>query len=1667
MNRFGVRLLSGPHRGLSSRQARVLVAGILLVAAFLRFRGLDWDDGNHLHPDERFISMVAEKITAPGSLAGYFDSARSPLNPYNRGEASFVYGTFPLFLTKAVSHAVGMSGYGGAYKVGRALSGLFDLLTVWLVYRLSRRLTSRGGSLLASGLFAFAPLAIQSSHFWTVETFLAALSTLTLLGCVRMAAGRSTPLQDLATGLALGLAVACKVTALALLGPLGLAALLRSAVGSEAGRGTGGPRWKAWLVAAEGLGLALFGAAAAVRCALPYVFLGPSPLSFRIDPRYLADLENLARLSSSFAGFPPALQWADRSILFPIRNFVLWGAGPCFGLAALAGVAWAVLALRRRSRWLLAPLLLHVAILFAYHGTALVKSIRYFFPAYPVLAVLAALFLCWLGGPGRPALIRAVPAVVLAGSVLAGFAFASIYSRPHTRVTASRWIQQNVPSPARIANESWDDGLPLALSGLDVRSYAGPVLDHWVPEDPRKVDAIASTLERADWVAVTSGRVYANVTRIPDVYPVSVAYYRALFGGELGFRPEADFSSYPSLGPLPFPSDGAEEQFTVYDHPRVLLFRKSGDFSAARVRALLTEALGTKPPTIWEWEKLPRSERRTAEPVRPGRRPGVESALRVDEPVRTDPEPPRTIPGSPGATGVWLGTVLLLGALAAPIVFRLFPLTGDRGLGLAKTVGLLVPTLASAVLLRLEVFGEPRPTALFALFLTAVLSAASAWSIRRDLARFARERARLILTGEVVFLLGFALFLGLRSLNPEIAWGEKPMDFSLLNVLVRTSSLPVSDPWLAGAPLGYYTFGHQAIAFLTLVTGLPTRLTYNLAIGLLGGLVAQGAFSLAASWGGRIRAGLAAAAFVGLFGNLAGLREWLLVRRPGGLPLDWHYFWATSRVVPDTINEYPFWSLLFADLHAHVLSIPFFFLVAAAALELVLSHAGDGSSPLRRLGAALVLGTAVAVQALTNAWDIPFLAGLVVLTGLVAARSGRDGARPAFRALWAVAAAAGMAAALFAALRWRAFQGPGHGWNGEAPASLADVVTVFGLFFFLAFAWWFAWARDERRAAGGVGPSVLAGSVLAALLLSVSLRSAAPLCAAGVAAFVAVALRKGQALSVRLAAGFVAAGFFLVLFPQYAYVSDRMNTFFKLYLEAWLAFAVGTAVLVFGGAGRPGTFPSWPRAVRGLFGLLAGASLFTSLTAARGALGDARPTYRAGAPRPTLDGLAYLERTKPGELEAVEWLQEAVTGTPVLLEAQGPSYQDFSRISMLTGIPTVLGWEHHVSQRGIPRSEIDARRAAVATIYTHPGTGLVEPLLRRYRVEYVYVGWLERATYPPAGLLKFATAGALFEEVFANRDVRIYRVLGAGTAGAAALLRPTVREAPEPGAAADADGPEEPPVFRESPLPASAPFAGLREPRAVAVDGTGRLWVTDFGNSKLRVFDESGGLLGGWGGRGSGRHGLREPSGIAIRGDRVLIADTWNGRVASFDVEGAWKGSADGLYGPRGVAFGAGEQVWVADTGNHRVLRYDDLATPPLVLGSRGPGLLQFSSPVGIAVGPSGLVYVADGGNSRVQILHASGKHHSTVPVPQWKGAIEPQLAVDEAGRLFVTSPSSEEVIAFDSSGGLLWTRARDDEGRPFRLPVGIVVDEKRKCLWVVNAGNDSVARLSLATPAK
>ncbi len=1623
---------------LSRDRARAILLGILLLGAIFRFQKLDWDEGHHLHPDERFISMVEEKLAFPKGPGDYFDSKKSTLDPYNRGEGSFVYGTLPLVMAKAVAPLAGKKGYGETHLVGRALSGIFDLLTVWLVYRITRRFAHRRASLLAAGLAAFCVLGIQLSHFWAVDTFLTTFTAAALYGAVRIAQDRSGPAGDLLTGVAIGLAAACKITALALFAPIGVAILVRAAARERS--------FPSLLKALPRALLLFVAAAATVRVFLPHVFLGPSPLSFRLDPRWVDDLRRLKILSSSVAGFPPALQWAGRTILYPVENFVLWGAGIAFGLCAIAAFFWSFAAILRRRQYALAPLTVHVLFLVLYHGLTLVKSVRYFYPAYPALAVLTGVaFSSWMSRARLPRLARAFAVAVLGATLLWAFAFTSIYRRPHTRVEATRWIYSHVAPGNAFANETWDDGQPMPMPEHDPGRYAGPAIPLFDPDSPQKVEIVVKALNDADWVAVTSGRVYMNVTRVPSVFPMSIAYYKALFDGRLGFERAADFTSYPALGPLRFPDDRAEEQFTVYDHPRVLLFRKTPAYTAEKARALLLSSIPRTPPTMNEWEKWPRGQRRVSAPVRPDRKAEAEPA------AFAEPEGGNSL----SAAVLWYLALAVIGFLGVPLGYAAFPRFSDRGFGFARLLGLVLTTYLMTLGVTLGVLANGRRAAVTCL---AVVAFAAAWAFlrnRHDILRFLRENRRPLLQSELAFAAGFLLFLGIRALNPEITWGEKPMDFSILNILVRTPALPPSDPWLAGAPLGYYTFGQEMVVVLTFLTNLSTRFTFNLAFGLLGGTILQGAFALARNWGGRLRAGIAGASLTLLVGNLSGLREWLVKKRH----LDWDYFWATSRVIRDTINEYPFWSLVFADLHAHVLAIPVFLLFSAAALHLVRVHGDPGSSWRRRLGGAVLLGFVAACQALTNAWDVPLLTGLIVVVSLTLALMPEKVSLDSFGRAGAAFAAAAGSAWLFAQPLWfRAGGRPGIGKNLEASSAGIDQLTVFGFFLVLALGWWLASVGD-RLAGRGIGraPRIVAGLLAIGVLAFAAIRFPDAFFLAGVLLFLGAYVFLADEREDRLAIAFLATAFFLVLFTQRLYIVDRMNTFFKLYLEAWLLFAIGTAVLVFRRPTHPGTIDRWPLAARAAVALLAAAALFTTATAGRAAVSRHFAPYSG----PSLDGLRYLEEQRPGEYRAVEWLRRNVPGTPVLLEAQGPSYQDFGRISMLTGLPTVLGWDYHVKQRGNPESEIEARKLAVRAIYSNPEAASIDSLLKRYRVAYVYVGGLERKTYPAAGLQKFKITPDLFQLAYENPEASIYRVAGGPAQDVVLPARETLPEsASSPGP--PADEPEERPAIAPKAAAGEAPYGGLREPRGAAVDGRGRLWVADFGNSRLRVFDRDGGRLGGWGGRGAGEFGFRELCGLAIRGDALYVADTWNGRVQAYTVEGVLRGSVGDLYGPRGIAIAPDGRVWVTDTGNHRVVSYGPLLSDPKIVGQKGSKPGEFASPIGIAASPGGEIFVADTGNRRIQVLGPDGTLRRVLPFAGWGENVEPGLAIDDDGTIYATDPGTRSVVILDSQGREKGRLTADEAGKAFENPTGIAIDPKDRILYVVNSGTSSIARLKL-----
>jgi DNA-binding beta-propeller fold protein YncE len=259
----------------------------------------------------------------------------------------------------------------------------------------------------------------------------------------------------------------------------------------------------------------------------------------------------------------------------------------------------------------------------------------------------------------------------------------------------------------------------------------------------------------------------------------------------------------------------------------------------------------------------------------------------------------------------------------------------------------------------------------------------------------------------------------------------------------------------------------------------------------------------------------------------------------------------------------------------------------------------------------------------------------------------------------------------------------------------------------------------------------------------------------------------------------------------------------------------------------------------------------------------------------------------------------------------------------------------------------------------------------------------------------------------------------------------------------------------------------MKEPRDGAVDGRGRLWVADFGNSRLRIFDAEGGYLGGLGNRGNGAYELRDPCAVAIRGDDVYVADTWNGRIQAYSVTGEWKATAAGLFGPRGVAAGPDGRVWATDTGNNRLVVYDRALANPKTIGKPGSGPAEFQGPVGIAIADSGAVYVADMRNKRIEVLGPDGAFRKSLAVSGWEGTPEPHVEVGAGGGVYVTDPNAGKVIEMDGSGRVRRGWSADDSGRPFARPTGLAIDPRRSVLYVIDSGNGAVSRIALSASKK
>ncbi len=1472
-----------------------VLAAIVVVALALRLNGINWDDGYGFHPDERDIYMRSDCMYALltdkphadncgylvdhpeaepglGGLRAFFDSERSPLNPHWFPLGSILIYVL-VFFRSAIELFTDIGGLEMRY-VGRTLSALADVGSVLMVFVLGRRLYGRNVGLLAAGLTALAVIHVQHSHFYRPETFTVLLTLAVIWATLRMAEKRR--LRDSALlGLMLGLALAPKVNVLPLLAPLALGYAYRVVDEAEG-------RWDGVTpeVLQKVVGHALLAGAVALA-----VFFVTTPYAFIDIGAFVGDVMLQTRMARNAGLFPFTVQYVDTpAFLYQIQQTVVWGLGLPLGVVAWLSIPFTAVLLLVDRRHLRADLLLLAWVVpsLLFYESFEVRFLRYLFPLMPVMVLLASRMMLWEVGKARRVARRlaaagkgvgrvltseraakvllvvavAVLVFVVGSTAFYSLAFQRVYANDHPGLEASRWVLTEVPRGSSIVMDNhWDEWLP-GLYSYDIWQF--PLYE---PDTETKMRRLASRLARSDYLVFYSHRPYASAAQDPERFPYSNNYYRLLFSGELGYRLHREFANHPGLAGVVFRDDAlsraglnnptpevsspdanftldfgyADDNVVGYDHPRVLVFRNAARLTEPRLRETLAQ--------LKEGEAAESSSAAlmlSPEALGKQRGGGTFSAI-VNRDGWVNDAP----------VLAWLLVVELIYLLTLPLAFFIFRPLPDRGILLARILGLLAVCYVAWLVVSLGWIDFSRGAVYLGMGVVAVASGIFLWLVRREAWEFVRTRWRLLVLSEALFLVAFLAFVAVRYFNPDL-WhpyrgGEKPMELAYLTAVFRSTALPPFDPWFAGGYLNYYYWGYFVLACLMRVAAIVPTTAFNLAVPLFFALTLTGAFSLGYNLAAGVRGagsrryeekgpsggrtlyrmlppavcGLVAAGFVAIIGNLDGIVQ--IVQGAWGKVVDgaaWagFDFWRSSRVIPPLesfeppalafwlpdfipgdagtswhITEFPFFTFLFADLHAHMMVIPFTLLALGLGLCLVAGLRNGGKGWLAAIG--LTLGVTLGSLWAINSWDYP---SYILLTlGLIAVAALFTRGSP--RRKLTLFALLGGGILVVSLLSFWPFHQHYETFNNGLDASkwrtpVDRFLAIHGLFLFVIATYLIVRTRRDlanlalsvlKRPFGSRSREIsvekrwlrliLAPAVVAAVVVAVLGYWNALLLLTLLALVIVAGWRVLQSpepsrpyeaviLAMVAMAALIAIG---VDFVTVEGDIGRMNTLFKYYLEVWVFLAIAAAYMLWRlGASwlprlRPGSAAAW------LFvlALLVGFSLIYTALGTRDRVGD-----RFADLPPTLDGTAYMtvaEHWERDEIfpllwdyQAIRWLQENVEGSPVVLEAHMDQYRWGGRIANYTGLPTILGWPwHQIQQRHGYRQQVHERAAHVRLAYETTDTTIATELLRRYDVAYVVVGELERLNYPAEGLAKFGrmAESGMLTKVYENEGTAIFR----------------------------------------------------------------------------------------------------------------------------------------------------------------------------------------------------------------------------------------------------------------------------------------------------------------------
>ncbi|MEO5951122.1 MAG: glycosyltransferase family 39 protein, partial [Chloroflexia bacterium] len=644
-----------PRKSFWSRHGtKLILTAIMLIAIFFRFYDRDFDQGTNQHPDERAIVDRTLQVSWPTNFSQLFDANTSPMNlralgryPWGTLPVYVVRGTTwvadqvaPIFNSNYRDHYY-LRDYHGQQLVGRTMASIFDLISILLVFLIARRLYSTRTALIAAALVAFSVTNIQIAHFYITEPFLVTFMLAALYFSVRLMQ-KPTWWAAAGAGLFIGVSVASKVTSALIFAMVIAAVVLRAAYrlrSRKLGADLDDPVGMVPATARERSlsfkghflrGLRYVGIAALFTIigfgiSEPYVYwqfdfsrLQPIPgqslpetftnfLSSNPWGQAIVDEAGTQSGSEASNGIPFTRQYVGTiPVLYHFEQLVFWGVGIIPGISILAGIALALwLAIKRRP----AEIIL-LACALPYFATILIgetKWMRYMLPLVAVFSIMSAAFLTrgakWAAekwpknGVPRTARIRSLQRNFIPGFTVAAIAFAflwsvaymNIYTQEHSRVQAAEWASANLPAGATISHEGWDDELPNLVGLTGGGDYQWNLYDDHPADDELKY--IKEMMAKTDVIAITSNRLYGSIPRLPWRYPVQTTFYQLLYAGKLGYVNVHTTQVTPEIFGIKFDDQKADESFTVYDHPRVDLFKKETTLTDDQMRTLFATAL--------------------------------------------------------------------------------------------------------------------------------------------------------------------------------------------------------------------------------------------------------------------------------------------------------------------------------------------------------------------------------------------------------------------------------------------------------------------------------------------------------------------------------------------------------------------------------------------------------------------------------------------------------------------------------------------------------------------------------------------------------------------------------------------------------------------------------------------------------------------------------------------------------------------------------------------------------------------------------------------------------------------------------------------------------------------------------------------------------------------